>query len=133
LVWLGLAFALTVGGVVGYRATRTTPDSASPPISTRELGGAPEAPIREVSVIVYTTSWCPVCKRAKTWLRTNGIAFEERDIEASSENARKIRILNPRASIPTIDVDGEVMIGFSESEMISMLEHAAHRRSAGRM
>jgi glutaredoxin len=82
-----------------------------------------------IPVVVYTTSWCPVCRRAKAWLRSNEIAFEERDIEVSSDYARKIRLLNPRASIPTFDVDGEVMVGFSESQMISMLERAAQKRS----
>ena len=85
-----------------------------------------------VPVVVYTTSWCPVCRRAKAWLRSNGIAYEERDIEASSEYARKIRLLNPRASIPTFDVDGDVAIGFSEGQLTAMLERAAQRRSARR-
>jgi glutaredoxin len=64
-------------------------------------------------------------------LTSNGVAYEERDIETSSEYARKIRVLNPRASIPTFDIDGAVMVGFSENELISMLERAAQRRSAG--
>jgi glutaredoxin len=104
-------------------ATQATSEAASRP-QRRSIAG--------VSVIVYTTSWCPVCRRAKDWLRGNGIAYEERDIETSSDNARKVRILNPRASIPTIDVDGEVLIGFSEPQMVAVLERAAQKRSERR-
>jgi glutaredoxin len=104
----------------------------APPEPLRTEAPTPRASIAGVPVVVYTTSWCPVCRRAKAWLRSNGIAYEERDIEGSSEYARKIRLLNPRASIPTFDVDGDVAIGFSEGQLTSMLERAAQRRSERR-
>ena len=37
--------------------------------------------------------------------------------------------LNPKGSIPTIDVDGEVMVGFGPEHMQDMLRRAAQRRA----
>lgn len=88
-------------------------------------------PLGDVRVIVYTTSWCPHCKRAKSWMASHGIAYDERDIETSSENAREAHALNPRGGVPTfdIDIDGAVMVGFSEREFVSNLRRAAQIRA----
>ncbi|MEN3142226.1 glutaredoxin domain-containing protein [Ochrobactrum sp. WV_118_8] len=34
-------------------------------------------------VLLYVTSWCPYCRRAKALLTKKGVAFTEVDIEAS--------------------------------------------------
>ena len=127
--WLRAAARGTPAGSAAPVAPNTV---TAPPEPLRTEPRAPRASIAGVPVVVYTTSWCPVCRRAKAWLRSSGIAYEERDIEASSEYARKIRLLNPRASIPTFDIDGDVAIGFSEGQLTSMLERAAQRRSERR-
>lgn len=36
-------------------------------------------------VIMYSTRWCGFCKKAKAYFKQKGIAFSERDIEASSQ------------------------------------------------
>ena len=76
-------------------------------------------------VVVYTTRWCSVCRRAKKWMSEQGIAYEERDVEASPENARRMRAINPRGSVPTFDLDGRVLVGFSEPALASALRHAS--------
>jgi glutaredoxin 3 len=107
----------------------TAPEATTPPPAPTP---AAPAPISDVRVVVYTTSWCPVCKQAKAWMVGHGVAFEERDIEASSDNARKILTINPRSSIPTFDVEGDVMVGFSEEQLVSMMQRAADRQAARR-
>ncbi len=93
----------------------------------------PAASLSDVHVVVYTTTWCSVCKRAKSWMRANGVPYEERDVEASDTNARQMRILNPRGGVPTFDVDGQVMVGFSEDSLLATMRQAARRRSARSM
>lgn len=80
-------------------------------------------------VIVYSTQWCGVCKQAKAWLAKNDIPFEERDVEASRTYQTEWRKLNPRGGVPTIDVDGQVMVGFSGGQLAHMLAEAAKRRT----
>jgi glutaredoxin len=110
------------GHATGLGATASS-ISETPPQS------APESPstTANVHVVVYTTSWCPHCREAKAWMATQGIAYEERDIEASPENNRMMRRINSRGSIPTFDVDGEVMVGFSATALTSLLQQARAR------
>lgn len=84
--------------------------------------------IKGVRVVVYTTSWCPVCRRAKKWMAVHDIPYEDHDIEASTEDARVMRELNPRGSIPTFDIEGDVMVGFSEGDLLAAMQRAARRR-----
>ncbi len=106
------------------------PALAPPPAAVAEP--PPEAPpsIDGVRVVVYTASWCSVCKHAKAWMGSRGIAYEEHDIDASRDDARALRLLNPRGSIPTFDVEGDVLVGFSESSLMGTLQRAAQRRAA---
>jgi glutaredoxin len=109
--------------------------SAEPPPVEPTPPAPPEptaASLRDVHVVVYTTSWCPVCRRAKSWMAANGVAYEERDVEASETNARRMRAINPRGGVPTFDVEGQVMVGFSEDSLLATMRQAARHRSAQR-
>jgi glutaredoxin len=86
----------------------------------------------DVDVVVYTTSWCPACKQAKSWMNAHGMAYDERDVEASVAYSRELRSLNPRGSIPTFDVEGQVLVGFSDSALVRAMEQAARRRAERR-
>jgi glutaredoxin len=111
-------------------APATTPARATPTAADPEPG--PQAPepvsLSDVHLVVYTTSWCGVCRRAKSWMNSQGIAYEDRDVETSSENLREMRALNPRGSVPTFDVEGTVLVGFSERALVSSMQRAAQRR-----
>jgi glutaredoxin len=85
--------------------------------------------MERVNVTVYSTTWCGVCKRAKSWLSANGIAYSDRDVEASDDARREQLAKNPKGGVPTIDVDGDVMVGFGPSHMQEMLRTAAERRA----
>lgn len=61
-------------------------------------------------------------------MRTAGIRYVERDVEGSATNRARHRRLNPRGSIPTFDIDGDVMIGFSPEGLERRIERAARGR-----
>lgn len=86
--------------------------------------------MREVSVTMYSTSWCPVCTKARSYLQQQGIPFVERDVEASTEARSAQRALNPRGSVPTIDIEGTVIVGFSATGIDAARRAAAERRVA---
>ena len=145
-LWTGLGvmvLAMGVGGAYRTITARRTPGTISADVAplpstpppTREAPAAAQAPaasLSDVDVVVYTASWCSVCKRAKACMNAQGIAYDEMDVDQSSENARGLRALNARGSIPTFDVDGEVMIGFSEQGLVATMTRAAKRRGARR-
>ena len=97
-------------------------------MSEREV----KALLRSVPITLYTTRWCPHCDRARQWFRHNGIPFEERDIEKDPANRRAMVALNPRGGVPTIDVDGRVLVGFNERQVGDAIKRSVDRRLRAR-
>jgi glutaredoxin-like YruB-family protein len=126
-----LASALS-GGVAAAPVPSSSAGVAGPVGSTAEPRRLPpsqvKALLRSVPITLYTTPWCPHCSRARQWLRRNGIPFEERDIEKNPANRRAMTALNPRGSVPTVDVDGQVLVGFSERRVGEAIKKSVERR-----
>ena len=56
---------------------------------------------------LYTTPWCPDCRRAKAFLRERGIEFAEINIEETPGAAELVMEKNQgRRKVPTFEVDG---------------------------
>jgi mycoredoxin len=59
------------------------------------------------TIRIYTTSWCPDCYRAKSFLKQRGIAFEEINIEDTEGAAEFVMSANHgRRRVPTFEVNG---------------------------
>jgi len=67
------------------------------------------------SLIMYSTSWCGYCKKAKRYFNANGIAYRELDIEKSPAAKRAYDRLR-KPGVPLIVQDGRTMSGFSQSK-----------------
>jgi glutaredoxin 3 len=111
----------TPGAVTAGAATQARTPERPAPLS-----------LDDVNVVVYTTSWCPACKQAKSWMNAHGMAYDERDVEASVAYSRELHSLNPRGSIPTFDVEGQVLVGFSDPALVRAMEQAARWRAERR-
>jgi glutaredoxin len=83
----------------------------------------------KVSIAMYSTSWCGVCKQARAYMRQNSIAFNEFDVEHDTTARDQAYALNPRGSVPTFAVDDEVLIGFSPDSLETRITRAAKRRA----
>jgi glutaredoxin len=79
-------------------------------------------------VRLYTTSWCPHCKRAKQWLTAQHVDYVELDVESNAWARREHRKLSPRGTIPTLDADGAVVIGFSPEQFQQALRRGGAQR-----
>ena len=56
---------------------------------------------------MYTTTWCPDCRRAKRFLAEHGIAVEEINIEHSPDAAALVAASNQgKRKVPTFDHEG---------------------------
>ena len=87
-----------------------------------------DAAMRSVPVRMYGTSWCPNCQKARAWLRAERISFVDLDVERDESARREHERLNPKGSVPTFDVDGDVLVGFRAKRMTRALRGAAQRR-----
>lgn len=62
-------------------------------------------------VIMYGTDWCPYCKKARTYFKSNGINFIEYDIEKNDFAKRMYDLLGGKG-VPLILVHGKKLSGF---------------------
>ncbi|MSP72735.1 MAG: hypothetical protein EXR76_11280 [Myxococcales bacterium] len=88
---------------------------------------APQAP-----VTIYTAAWCGVCTKAKAFMREQGIAFVEKDIEkdqaAAADIARRAQAAGVSASgVPIFDVGGRILGGFDPGALTAALKQAGPR------
>ena len=67
----------------------------------------------EADVIMYCTSWCPGCKRARIWLKDKGIQFVEIDITKDRAAAGRVRgYANGNETTPCFDIKGTIILNF---------------------
>ena len=64
-----------------------------------------------VKVVMYATSWCPHCKRARNYFKKNRIPFTEYDIEKNRSAKRAYKAFKGEG-VPLIVVDQQHMRGF---------------------
>ena len=64
---------------------------------------------------VYTTSWCGFCHRLMTVLKSNGIPFDQVDIEQHPAAAEYVGSVNGgNRTVPTVKfADGSTLTGLS--------------------
>lgn len=72
------------------------------------------------SVLIYSTSWCGYCKKAKAFFEANDIAYTELDIEKDQTAKDAFEEAGYRG-VPTILVDDEVIVGFNEERLRELL------------
>ena len=59
------------------------------------------------TVRMYTTVWCPDCYRAKSFLKSRGVPFEEINIESVDGAADFVVAANHgKRKVPTFEVNG---------------------------
>jgi glutaredoxin 3 len=65
------------------------------------------------AVVMYTTSWCPYCERARQLLRRKQVAFTEIDVESAPEKRAEMQQKSGRRTVPQIFI-GETSVGGSD-------------------
>jgi glutaredoxin len=122
------------------------PAALQKPVARANVSGAPsseaasarkaEAPAdweianarRRVPVVMYSTAWCGVCKRARAYFEEKRIEFQEHDVDQDAIARAEYERLNPRRSVPTLKIGDEVVVGFSAQAVERALDRAARRR-----
>jgi glutaredoxin len=110
--------------------------TAPPPPSASAGGGPgkPGAPTGNVVAIIYGADWCKPCHAAGDYLKARGVTVVHKDIEASEAAQAEMRQKLERAgrggaSIPVIDVMGQILIGYSPSALDQAIKAAEGAKS----
>lgn len=69
-------------------------------------------------VVMYTTSWCGFCERARRIFNDKGVPFEEIDVESAPAHRAQMRERSGRTSVPQIFI-GDHHVGGS-SDLVAL-------------
>jgi peroxiredoxin/glutaredoxin len=80
-------------------------------------------PLPHGGVVMYCTSWCPDCRRARAWLGTHNIPYTEVDINANPAAAKQVEAWNHgNRTTPTFDIDGTILSDFDPDLLAKTLQ-----------
>ena len=65
------------------------------------------------AVVMYTTSWCPYCERARQLLARKNVAFSEIDVESAPQKRAEMQQKSGRRTVPQIFI-GDTHVGGSD-------------------
>ncbi len=99
------------------RVTQLKLQSYTGPVQVSRAVGA------DSGVTIYTTEWCGVCKRAKAFLKQNGVPFREWDVEKTDYGSVKFKQLGG-SGVPLITVGSEKMMGFDAGRFMELWKRA---------
>ena len=85
--------------------------------------GAAIAKLHKQPVVIYSTSWCHYCEKAKEFMENQGIEYFEYNIEESSKGYGQYRDLNGRGT-PLLLVKGQVIRGYNPDAILHFMENS---------
>ena len=75
-----------------------------------------------MEVKVYSTPTCPYCKKAKDYLSSKGISYQDIDVSSNKAAADEMAKLSGQMSVPVITIDGSVINGFDKAKIDSLVK-----------
>jgi glutaredoxin 3 len=73
------------------------------------------------NVTIYSTPTCVYCNMAKSFFKDNGVAYSEFNVATDLEKRKEMIDKTGQMGVPVIDVGGEVIVGFDEAKLRSVL------------
>jgi peroxiredoxin len=81
------------------------------------------ASLPQSGVVMYCTSWCPGCRRARLWFNERNIKFTEIDINATPGAPEQVmKWNNGNRTTPTFFINGDVFPNFDEQKLLATLK-----------
>lgn len=73
-------------------------------------------------ITIYSTPTCHFCHQAKAFFDENKIEYTDYDVASNLEKRQEMVALSGQMGVPVIKIDDEVMVGFDEGKVKSLLE-----------
>ncbi len=84
---------------------------------------------RKDKVVIYSTTRCGYCKKAKKYFRKNNIAYVDYDVEKSRTGKRDYKLLKGKA-VPIIIIGDKRMNGFSATRFEAVYQKYLKEKKA---
>ncbi|MEK6871833.1 MAG: glutaredoxin family protein [Nanoarchaeota archaeon] len=75
-----------------------------------------------MSVIIYSTPFCPWCKVAKGFLTARKITYTEINVSGNKKAVAEMVKKSGQYSVPVIDINGKIIVGFDEEALTKALK-----------
>ncbi len=76
------------------------------------------------NVTIYSTPTCTYCTLAKNFFKKNGVEFTEHNVATDLAKRKEMIEKTGQMGVPVIDVGGEIVVGFDETKLRSILDVA---------
>jgi glutaredoxin len=79
-------------------------------------------------IVLYSTTWCGVCKAAAEFFKKEGIPFENKDIESTPSAQQELACKALKSGkkpngVPVIDIGGTLMLGFDRDDILRLYKN----------
>jgi glutaredoxin len=93
-----------------------------PKVETKGL--REKRPYTDIHVIMYMTSWCPYCARARNYLRSLDVDLIEYNVEQDkSKREEMLGKSGGSGGVPLIDVEGIIIRGYNPDALKRAIEN----------
>ncbi len=73
-------------------------------------------------IIIYGTSHCPWCHKAREFLTANKVKFRDINVEEDEKAKKDMIKKSGQLGVPVIDINGKIIVGFDESTIRKLLK-----------
>ncbi len=70
---------------------------------------------------LYVVPGCPLCERARSWLREHNVEYIERDVERNFGALRAMYRLTRQRYVPVFEFEGRALVRPSDDELRRLL------------
>jgi len=75
----------------------------------------------KMSVTVYSTTTCPWCVKAKDYLKSKGIEFNDINVSLDPRAAQEMIEKSGQRGVPVLDINGNIVVGFDKPQIDKLL------------
>lgn len=73
-------------------------------------------------VVMYCNTWCPDCRRARSWLARHEIEYQEINVAQNPEAAAQVRAwADGNLVTPTFNIDGTIVVDWDQKRLEELL------------
>lgn len=77
------------------------------------------------TVTIYSTPTCHFCHMAKEFFTAKGVQYTDYNVAADLEKRKEMMEKSGQMGVPVITVDDEVVVGYDQERLASLLGVAA--------
>ncbi|OIO80688.1 NrdH-redoxin [Candidatus Pacearchaeota archaeon CG1_02_32_132] len=75
-----------------------------------------------MKIIIYGTDSCPWCHKAREFMKEHKVKFTDKNVGEDQKAAQEMIKKSGQQGVPVIDVNGEIIVGFDEDKLRSLLK-----------